>query len=46
MLLHETAFTTLMLPDLIDLLKSEGFTFAPLAQVEQDPAYAMDPMRR
>ena len=43
MLLHETAFTTLMLPDLIDLLKSEGFTFAPLAQVEQDPAYAMDP---
>ena len=43
MLLHETAFTTLMLPDLIDQLKREGFEFSTLAQVEQDPAYAQDP---
>jgi hypothetical protein len=43
MLLHETAFTTLMLPALIDQLKKEGFEFSTLAQVEQDPAYAQDP---
>jgi len=43
MLLHETAFTTLMLPELIDQLKKEGFEFSTLAQVEQDPAYAQDP---
>lgn len=43
MLLHATAFTTLMLPDLLNLLRSQGFTFAPLAKVESDPAYALDP---
>jgi peptidoglycan/xylan/chitin deacetylase (PgdA/CDA1 family) len=43
MLLHATAFTTLMLPDLVDLLRKEGFRFAALAEVEQDPAYAQDP---
>jgi len=43
MLLHATAFTTLMLPDLIDQLKKEGFEFSALPQVEQDPAYAQDP---
>lgn len=43
MLLHATAFTTLMLPDLIDQLKKEGFEFSTLPQVEQDPAYAQDP---
>jgi peptidoglycan/xylan/chitin deacetylase (PgdA/CDA1 family) len=43
MLLHATAFTTLMLPELIDQLKKEGFEFSALAQVEQDPAYAQDP---
>jgi peptidoglycan-N-acetylglucosamine deacetylase len=43
MLLHATAFTTLMLPDLLDLLRSQGFSFAGLAQVESDPAYAQDP---
>ncbi len=42
-LLHGTAFTTLMLPDLIDLLHKEGFTFASLPEVESDPAYTMDP---
>ena len=43
MLLHGTAFTTLMLPDLIEMLRKEGFTFASLSQVESDPAYALDP---
>ncbi len=43
MLLHATAFTTLMLPDLLDLLRHQGFTFAPIAQVESDPTYALDP---
>ena len=43
MLLHATAFTTLMLPDLIDLLQKQGFRFAALADVERDPIYALDP---
>jgi peptidoglycan/xylan/chitin deacetylase (PgdA/CDA1 family) len=43
LLLHATAFTTLMLPDLLDLLRKQGFTFAALAEVGRDPAYALDP---
>jgi peptidoglycan/xylan/chitin deacetylase (PgdA/CDA1 family) len=43
MLLHQTAFTTLMLPDLLVLLRNDGFRFASLAEVEHDPAYALDP---
>jgi peptidoglycan/xylan/chitin deacetylase (PgdA/CDA1 family) len=43
MLLHATAFTALMLPDLLDLLRSEGFRLAALPEVENDPAYALDP---
>ncbi len=43
LLLHETAFTTLMLPRLLDLLRTEGFRFKPLARVERNPAYARDP---
>ena len=43
LLLHETAFTTLMLPRLLELLRREGFRFAPLARVERNPAYALDP---
>jgi peptidoglycan/xylan/chitin deacetylase (PgdA/CDA1 family) len=43
MLLHATAFTTLMLPELVDLLRKQGFQFAALAEVERDPAYAKDP---
>jgi peptidoglycan/xylan/chitin deacetylase (PgdA/CDA1 family) len=43
LLLHETAFTTLMLPRLLDLLHREGFRYAPLPKVEKDPAYAVDP---
>jgi len=43
MLLHATAFTTLMLPELINLLRSEGFTFKTLPEVESDEAYTLDP---
>jgi hypothetical protein len=43
MLLHATAFTTLMLPQLIDQLHDEGFLFATLSDVERDPVYAQDP---
>jgi len=43
LLLHETAFTTLMLPQLAELLRSQGFRFAGLAEVERNPAYAQDP---
>ncbi len=43
LLLHETPFTTLMLPDLLDMLRKQGFSFESLAQVESDPAYAEDP---
>jgi peptidoglycan/xylan/chitin deacetylase (PgdA/CDA1 family) len=43
MLLHETSFTTLMLPDLLDLLRKQGFSFESLSQVESDTAYAEDP---
>jgi peptidoglycan/xylan/chitin deacetylase (PgdA/CDA1 family) len=42
-LLHETAFTTLMLPQLLDLLRTQGFRFASLQDVEKDSAYALDP---
>jgi peptidoglycan/xylan/chitin deacetylase (PgdA/CDA1 family) len=43
MLLHATAFTTLMLPQLLDLLRTQGFRFASLPEVEKDPAYGLDP---
>lgn len=43
LLLHETAFTTLMLPSLLELLRGEGFRFASLATVERNPAYALNP---
>jgi peptidoglycan/xylan/chitin deacetylase (PgdA/CDA1 family) len=43
MLLHATAFTTYMLPELIEQLRGAGFSFESLAQVENDPVYAEDP---
>ncbi|HEY1986550.1 MAG TPA: polysaccharide deacetylase family protein [Terracidiphilus sp.] len=42
-LLHATPFTTLMLPDLLNLLRTQGFQFASLPEVEKDAAYALDP---
>jgi hypothetical protein len=32
-----------MLPDLLDMLRKQGFSFESLAQVESDPAYVEDP---
>lgn len=43
LLLHATAFTTLMLPRLLDLLRRQGFRFAPLSKVERNRAYSLDP---
>ncbi|MFZ0663381.1 MAG: polysaccharide deacetylase family protein [Acidobacteriaceae bacterium] len=43
LLLHATDFTTLMLPDLIKMLKQEGFRFWTLKKVERNRAYAIDP---
>jgi len=43
MLLHATAFTTLMLPDLIGQLHAEGFRLEGLEKAEADPAYGLDP---
>ena len=43
MLLHATAFTTLMVPELLNMLRAQGFQFASLPDVEKDPAYALDP---
>ena len=42
LLLHETAFTTLMLPRLIELLRRSGFRFADLRSVERNRAYRKD----
>lgn len=43
LLLHATAFTTLMLPRLLELLRRQGFRFAPLSRVERNHAYSLDP---
>ncbi|MDE3201542.1 MAG: polysaccharide deacetylase family protein [Acidobacteriota bacterium] len=42
LLLHATAFTTLMLPDLMTLLRREGFVFDGLAHVASDPIYTRE----
>lgn len=43
LLLHETVFTTRMLPRLLDLLRQQGFRFASLPKVEKNRAYSIDP---
>jgi len=43
LLLHLGAFSATILPDLLDLLKKEGFTFASLEQAQGDAAYDTDP---
>ncbi|MGD0548374.1 MAG: polysaccharide deacetylase family protein [Terracidiphilus sp.] len=43
MLLHGMAFTMLMLPELIEQLRKQGFRFELLAKVERDAAYAQNP---
>lgn len=42
LLLHATAFTTLMLPQVIELLRQEGFRFESLARVERNPVYSLN----
>ncbi|WP_052294755.1 MULTISPECIES: polysaccharide deacetylase family protein [Acidobacterium] len=44
LLLHGTEFTTLMLPRLITLLRSEGFRFSTVPKVERNRAYRTDPV--
>lgn len=43
LLLHIGAFETIMLPHLLEALKSQGFKFIALPQAEKDRAYNMDP---
>ena len=42
MLLHIGGFETVMLPQLLDLLKQHGFKLITLQEAESDPAYATD----
>src|SRR5262245_14137643 len=43
LLLHLGAFTSAILPDLLDLLQAEGLTLATLEEVQKDPLYREDP---
>jgi peptidoglycan/xylan/chitin deacetylase (PgdA/CDA1 family) len=43
LLLHVGAFDAHMLPDLIALFRSRGFTFVTLPQAMADPIYSIDP---
>lgn len=43
LLLHVGAFDAHMLPDLITLFRSRGFTFVTLQQALSDPVYSFDP---
>jgi peptidoglycan/xylan/chitin deacetylase (PgdA/CDA1 family) len=43
LLLHVGAFDAHMLPDLIALFRSRGFTFVTLPQAMADPIYSFDP---
>lgn len=43
LLLHLGAFSSAILPDVLDLLKKKGFTLTTLDDAESDPAYAGDP---
>jgi len=43
LLLHIGSFETVMLPQLLEFLKGQGFKFITLADAEKDPAYKSDP---
>jgi peptidoglycan/xylan/chitin deacetylase (PgdA/CDA1 family) len=43
LLLHIGALDSVMLPDLLDLFKKQGFEFVSLEEAEKDPAYQSDP---
>ncbi len=43
LLLHIGALDSVMLPDLLDLFKKQGFDFISLEEAQKDPAYQSDP---
>ncbi len=43
LLLHIGALDSVMLPELLDLFKKQGFDFVSLEEAEKDPAYRSDP---
>ncbi len=43
LLLHLGAFSSNILPDLLELLRAKGFTLVTLEQAQSDPAYDGDP---
>ena len=43
LLLHLGAFSSYILPDLLDLLRQKGFRFVTLEEAQKDPAYDSDP---
>ncbi len=43
LLMHVGAFDARMLPELIGLFRSRGFTFVTLQQAMADPIYSFDP---
>ena len=43
LLVHIGSFETVMLPQLLDLLKQQGFRFVTLNEAEKDAAYKSDP---
>jgi peptidoglycan-N-acetylglucosamine deacetylase len=43
LLLHIGGFETVMLPQLLDSMKRQGFKFVTLPEAEKDPAYKGDP---
>jgi peptidoglycan/xylan/chitin deacetylase (PgdA/CDA1 family) len=45
LLLHIGSLDSVMLPDLLDLFKKQGFHFVSLEEAEKDPVYQSDPDR-
>jgi peptidoglycan-N-acetylglucosamine deacetylase len=43
LLLHIGVLDSIMLPDLLDLFKKQGFDFISLEEAQKDPAYQSDP---
>ena len=43
LLLHLGAFSSTILPDLLELLQQKGFTLVTLEEAQRDPAYDTDP---
>jgi peptidoglycan/xylan/chitin deacetylase (PgdA/CDA1 family) len=43
LLLHIGALDSIMLPELLDLFKKQGFDFVSLEEAQEDPAYQSDP---